>query len=72
MFTGDGEPVSYAAMEDFVVIGRRTAEALGSYDAILANFDAADFNVPPLIIVGNDPGPKDAGTEHLLDRRHKS
>ncbi len=67
VFTGDGEPVSYAAMEDFVVLGRQTAEALGSYDAIMANFDAADFGVPPLIIIGNDPGPTDARAEHLPD-----
>jgi hypothetical protein len=51
VFTGTGEPVAYAAMEDFVVIGRQTAEALGSYDAIIANFDAADFKIPPLVIV---------------------
>ena len=67
VFTGDGKPVSYAAMEDFVVLGRRTAEALGSYDAIIANFDAADFDVPPLIIVGNVAAPKGSGASHLPD-----
>lgn len=53
VFTGDGEPQSFGASEDDDVrIGRHTAEALGSYDAIIANFDAADFAVPPLAIVG--------------------
>lgn len=32
------------------MIGRHTAEALGSYEAIIANFDAADFAIPPLRI----------------------
>jgi hypothetical protein len=50
VFTGRGEPVSYAAIEDFVVIGRQTVESLGSYDAIIANFDAADFVVPPFVV----------------------
>jgi hypothetical protein len=57
VFTGAGEPVSYAAVEDFVVIGRQTAEALGSYDAIIANFEAADFKIPPLVIVPGADAP---------------
>ncbi|MBX9898027.1 MAG: hypothetical protein K2Y17_09050 [Qipengyuania sp.] len=53
VFTGDGEPQSYGASnDDDVRIGRNTAEALGSYEAIIANFDAADFAVPPLIVNG--------------------
>ena len=55
VFTGVGEPYSYAADEDDrVVIHRDTAERLGSIDAIRSHFDAADFEVPPLI-VGGEP-----------------
>lgn len=51
VFTGDGEPRSFGASEDdYVMIGHHTAEALGSYEAIVANFDAADFAIPPLRI----------------------
>jgi len=35
------------------MIGRETAEQLGSIAAIRAHFDAADFAVPPLIIGGS-------------------
>lgn len=53
VFTGEGEPQSYAADEDdYVVIGRHTAEKLGSFEAIIAHFDAADFKVPPLVVEG--------------------
>jgi hypothetical protein len=56
VFTGTGEPESYAADEDdYVLMGRCTAERLGSYAAILAHFDAADFTVPPLVIGGASP-----------------
>lgn len=51
VFTGGGEPRSYAADEDdYILIGRCTAERLGSFEAIVAHFDAADFAVPPLAI----------------------
>ena len=51
LFTGSGEPQSYAADEDdYILMGRCTAERLGSYAAIIAHFDAADFAVPPLVI----------------------
>ena len=51
VFTGAGEPTSYAADEDdYVLIGRDMAERLGSMEAIRAHFDAADFVVPPLAI----------------------
>ncbi len=54
VFTGTGEPMSFAADEDdHVLIGRETAEQLGSVEAIRAHFDAADFAVPPLIIVAD-------------------
>ncbi len=49
VFTGDGEPQSYAADElDWVVIGRATAINLGSMEAIIAHFDAAEVEIPPL------------------------
>lgn len=51
VFFGGGDPVSYAADEDdYILIGRCTAERLGSFAAIVAHFDAADFAVPPLVI----------------------
>ena len=51
VFTGSGEPISYAADEDDrVMIDRDTAEWLGSIDAIRAYFDAAEFEVPPLVV----------------------
>ncbi|OUC56757.1 hypothetical protein CA262_08130 [Sphingobium sp. GW456-12-10-14-TSB1] len=54
VFTGEGEPVSYPADEaGHVVMNRGTAERLGSLEAIVAWFDAADFRVPPLIIEGD-------------------
>ena len=50
--TGDGRVTSYAVTEDDeVVISRSTIEQLGSTDAILAHFDAAEFDVPPLDII---------------------
>ena len=53
VFIGAGEPTSFAADEDdYVLIGRDTAERLGSIEAIRAHFDAADFVVPPLVIGG--------------------
>lgn len=52
VFTGSGEPQNFGASEDdYVMIGRHTAETLGSYAAIIANFDAADFVVPPLRVI---------------------
>jgi hypothetical protein len=51
VFSGDGEPQSYAADEDdYILIGRCTAERLGGFAAIIAHFNAADFAVPPLVI----------------------
>ena len=51
VFSGSGEPQSYAADEDdYILIGRCTAERLGSFAAIVAHFDAADFAVPSLAI----------------------
>ena len=56
VFTGEGEPISYAANEDDrILIDRDSAELLGSMEAILAYFDAADAVIPPLAI-GDETG----------------
>ncbi|MGY4398818.1 hypothetical protein ACVWZA_004028 [Sphingomonas sp. UYAg733] len=53
VFTGSGEvPLFAADEEEYVVIGLSTAERLGSYDAILAYFAAAEFVPPPLRLTG--------------------
>jgi len=52
VFIGQGDPKEYAADDDDqIVIARETVRELGSFEAILAHFDAADFKVPPLAIV---------------------
>lgn len=49
VFTGHGEPQIFAADEEGnVVIGAERAKQLGSHDAVMAYFAAADFIVPPL------------------------
>jgi len=53
VFTGAGEPCSYTADEgDRIYIDRATVEQLGSVEAILAHFDAADAAVRPLVVAG--------------------
>lgn len=55
VFTGEGEPTSFAADEDDdIVVSRQVVEKLGSIEAILAHFDAATIALPPLIIEGED------------------
>ena len=55
VFTGSGEPTSYAVDEDDdVVIGREAVQRLGSIEAVIAQFDAADFEVPQLTIGDED------------------
>ena len=54
VFTGEGAPKSYTAdEEDRIVICRATIDQLGSFEAILAHFDAADVRIPPLAIEGD-------------------
>ena len=57
VFDGSGDPRSYDADEnDRIFVGRATVERLGSVEAILGHFDAADFIVPPFVIGANvDP-----------------
>ena len=55
VFTRSGEPQGYAADEDdYILIGRCTVERLGTIEAIIAHFDAADFAIPPLVITGGE------------------
>jgi hypothetical protein len=53
VFTGDGAPRSYIADEnDRILVDRGTVEQLGSIEAILDHFDAADVVLPPLAVEG--------------------
>jgi hypothetical protein len=55
IYRGEGTLASYVVTEDDeVVIARGTIEQLGSLEAVLAHFDAADFAVPPLAVDGDD------------------
>jgi len=55
VFTGTGDPQYFVAdEEDFILIGRETAERLGSFAAIIAHFEAANFEVPPFVIITED------------------
>ena len=48
VFTGTGEPISYPCDEDdHVVIAREHVSRLGSIEAVIAYFDAADLTIPP-------------------------
>lgn len=67
LFDGRGPLRYYAVSEDDVVmIDQDAIERLGSFDAILAYFAAADFSVPPLVVEGDVP---EAGisTDSLCD-----
>jgi hypothetical protein len=56
VFTGQGEPVSYPVDEsDTAMIGRAALKDLGSIEAVLAWFDAADFAVPALEVSSGTP-----------------
>lgn len=53
VFTGDGGPRFYIADEcDRILVDRGVIEQLGSIEAILAHFDAADTVLPPLAVEG--------------------
>ena len=59
VFRGSGAIDSYMVDEsDRVVLDRRLLADLGSIEAALAYFDAAGFEVPPLVVEG-DPAPED-------------
>lgn len=56
IFRGEDAADSYMVDEsDNVVIDRRTMVELGSVDAALEYFDAAEFDVPPFIVAGDPP-----------------
>ena len=62
IYRGEGAPVSFIADEsDRVLIDRGEIERRGSIEAVLAYFDAADFTIPPLVIVGSDRAGKEVG-----------
>lgn len=51
VFRGEGEPRAYLVSDgDSVLIDRATVLALGDLDAVLAHFEAAEFDVPALTI----------------------
>jgi len=53
VFTGEGEPEPYPVDEtDTALIGRAALKQLGTIEAVLAWFDAADFAVPALVVAG--------------------
>ncbi|OQW70218.1 MAG: hypothetical protein BVN33_17720 [Proteobacteria bacterium ST_bin13] len=55
IYRGEGTLASYVVTEDDeIVIARGTIEQLGSLEAVLAHFDAADFAIPPLAVEGDD------------------
>ena len=55
VFTGSGDPVSYTADEqERVLVDRETVDRLGTIEAVRAYLDAADFTVPPLVVVGEN------------------
>lgn len=55
MFTGTGEPKSYAADElDRILIDRATIRFLGSIEAVCGYFDAAEFTIPPLVVAAGE------------------
>jgi len=56
IFRGEGAADSYMVDEsDNVVIDRGTMVELGSADAVLEYFDAAELVVPPLVVEGDPP-----------------
>lgn len=56
VYRGSGTVDSYMIDEsDRVLIDRRLLSDLGSLDAALAYFDAAEFEVPPLVVAGDPP-----------------
>src|SRR3546814_4367557 len=56
IFRGSGTVDSYMVDEsDRVLLDRRLLSDLGSIEAALAYFDAAEFAVPPLVVEGDPP-----------------
>jgi hypothetical protein len=54
VYGGAGSPASFTAdEEDRILVDRMTVEQLGSVEAVLGHFDAADFVIPPLVVTGN-------------------
>jgi len=67
VFRGSGTVDSYMIDEsDRVLLDRRLLTQCGSVEAALAYFDAAEFEVPPLVVEGDPPpaGPAAGTTGH--------
>lgn len=55
VFRGEGEPQCFAAdEEDEIVLHASVARQLGSYEAIVALIEAAEFVIPPLVVMPDD------------------
>ena len=53
VYAGAGGPASFVAdEEDRILVDRETVERLGSIEALLGHFDAADLAIPPLVVAG--------------------
>lgn len=56
VFRGSGTPDSYVVDEnDRVLLDRRLLAELGSFEAAMAYFEAAEFAVPALVVEGDPP-----------------
>lgn len=54
VYAGAGEPASFVAdEEDRILVDRETALQLGSIEAVIGHFDAADFPIPPFVVDGD-------------------
>lgn len=61
IFRGDGPPDSYMIDEaGNVVIDRHMIVELGSVEAVLGYFEAAEFEIPPLVMEGDPSAPATA------------
>ncbi len=54
VYPGAGGPAPFVAdEEDRILVDRETVERLGSVEALLGHFDAADLAIPPLVVNGH-------------------
>lgn len=73
VFRGAGQPDSYTVDEgDNVVLNRQMIVELGTIDAALGYFDAAEYDVPPLVVEGDPPpaAPAPASVPGLEEKSH--
>jgi hypothetical protein len=68
IFFGAGEPIVYPSNDAAaVLIDRQTAEALGSFAAILAHFEEGAFVPPPFVVVPGNPDCPELSTDPIPD-----